>query len=40
MNRKHPDRTDEWQKQQQILKEYRNKKLSSKNSTDPDKKAD
>lgn len=38
MSRKHPDRTNEWQKQQQILKEYRNKKLSTNTPDDPDKK--
>jgi hypothetical protein len=29
MNRKLIDRTNEWRKQQQILKEYQNKKLST-----------
>lgn len=38
VNRKYTDRTHEWSKQQQILKEYRIKKLSTKNTDDTDKK--
>ncbi|WP_281253682.1 hypothetical protein SPSIL_021890 [Sporomusa silvacetica DSM 10669] len=38
MDRKHPDRTSEWRKQQQILKEYSNKKSATKDTDDIDKK--
>ncbi|XER15846.1 hypothetical protein SATMO3_61450 [Sporomusa aerivorans] len=38
MRSKHPDRTSEWSKQQQLLKNYHLKKLSTNNSDDTDKK--
>jgi len=38
LSKKHDDRTNEWHKQQQILKDYRNKKLSTNTSEDTDKK--
>ena len=38
MNRKHPDRTSEWSKQQQILKEFINKKSATKDTDNADKK--
>lgn len=40
MNRKHPDRTSEWKKLQQILREYTNKKASTSDTDDIDKKHD
>lgn len=40
MFKKHPDRTSEWKKIQQILKEYTDKKSSHKETDNENKKPD